>query len=149
MGSTFVNIEKDRGFWMTDDLLEVWLRFLALHIREPRDRDSALTTQISLEIRNNWLLASLGCFTGFVPHGLDRFASTYEGRQIIVQATQSLLAELDSAPEVISKDFLNLMGTLYSFSRDLQTSKLIEVGQAFLGLIKGQSPGDDYMIFWE
>ena len=32
MGSSFVGI-GERGFWMRDGLLELWLRLLALHIK--------------------------------------------------------------------------------------------------------------------
>src|SRR5262249_50741042 len=42
MGTTFVTLShessgKERGFWMRDEMLEVWLRLLALHLPEPTD----------------------------------------------------------------------------------------------------------------
>jgi hypothetical protein len=34
MGTSFVSI-GDHGFWMTDSILEIWLRLLALHVEDP------------------------------------------------------------------------------------------------------------------
>lgn len=39
MGSTLVYI-GERGFWMRDGILELWLRFLALHIEDPVESGS-------------------------------------------------------------------------------------------------------------
>ena len=36
MGRTFVGIgEPRRGYWIRDSVLELWLRFLALHVEDP------------------------------------------------------------------------------------------------------------------
>jgi hypothetical protein len=34
MGTSFVEI-GEKGFWMQDSILELWLRLLALHIADP------------------------------------------------------------------------------------------------------------------
>lgn len=72
MGTTFVTLDPSPGFWMSDSMLELWLRLLALHLPEPTDEEAEAAT---LPIRNQWLLASRGYFTGHVPHDLERRAA--------------------------------------------------------------------------
>lgn len=77
MGTSFVGIgEPRRGFWMSDGVLELWLRFLALHVEDPVESGSLET-----RIRDQWLLASRGFFGGCVPVGLEEAVSTPRGRQ--------------------------------------------------------------------
>jgi hypothetical protein len=42
VGTTFVGI-GGRGFWLRDSLLELWLRFLALHVEDPVESGSLAT----------------------------------------------------------------------------------------------------------
>jgi hypothetical protein len=96
MGTTFVTLShetsgKKPGFWMRDEMLELWLRLLALHLPEPTDSGEH---QGTLEIRNQWLLASRGYFVGCVPHGMEDAYVTQEGRTVVRTAIDSLLAAL-------------------------------------------------------
>lgn len=52
MGTSFVSI-NDKGFWMQDSVLELWLRLLALHIKDPSKDEEVVVRRI----RDNWLLA--------------------------------------------------------------------------------------------
>jgi hypothetical protein len=104
MGTTFVGI-GDRGFWMQDSILELWLRFLALHIEDPVESGSLAT-----EIRDRWLLASRGYFMGCVPDGLEEAVSTPEGERLVRSAIHSLLNALKKALNHLSNGVLNLMG---------------------------------------
>lgn len=139
MGTSFVGLgsgdSKDRrGFWMVDNLLELWLRLLALHIEDPVESGSAAT-----KIRDQWLLASRGFFGGCVPDGLEEAVSTAEGEALTRAAIRSLLDALGAAPSELNKDILNLMGfSGGSFTGDIETWRLIEVGQAFLDLLDGK-----------
>ena len=59
MGTSFVTITDsntgdEAGFWMRDEMLELWLRLLSLHLPEPNDAGENVDTP---EIRNKWLLA--------------------------------------------------------------------------------------------
>jgi hypothetical protein len=92
MGKTFVGI-GDRGFWMRDGMLELWLRFLALHVEDPVESGS-----LAIEIRDQWLLASRGYFMGCVPDGLEEAVSTPEGEMLVRSAIHSLLDVLKTAP---------------------------------------------------
>jgi hypothetical protein len=138
MGTTFVTIDRDRdnkrGFWVRDGMLELWLRFLALHVEDPTEPGSAAS-----EIRDQWLLASRGYFGGCVPHGLAEAFATSEGQAVVRKAVGSLLAALNEAPPHIDRDVLNLMGFSDGpFTRNVETRRLIEVGEAFLALLDGR-----------
>jgi hypothetical protein len=133
VGTTFVGI-GDRGFWMRDSVLELWLRFLALHIEDPVESGSLAT-----RIRDQWLLASRGFFNGCVPEGLEEAVSTPEGEALVRAAIHSLLGALEAAPAQLNKGALNLMGfTGGEFTADVETRRLVEVGQAYLDLLDGK-----------
>jgi hypothetical protein len=144
MGTTFVGLpardgsSNRHGFWMRDSVLELWLRFLALHIEDPVESGSLAT-----KIRDQWLLASRGFFTGCVPEGLEDAVATPEGEALVRGAIRSLLSSLSAAPPRLSKDVLNLMGfTNGEFTLDPETDWLIEVGQAYLDLLDGKITSD-------
>ncbi len=88
MGTTFVGI-GGKGFWMADDILELWLRLLALHVEDPADSNSPAHV-----IRTNWLLASRYDFGGCVPHCIEEAVSTLEGRRVVLGAIESLRTAL-------------------------------------------------------
>src|SRR4051812_36328961 len=104
MGSSFVQIEE-KGFWMRDGVLELWLRLLALHIEDPKDSNSRIG-----EIRDGWLLASRGFFNGCVPVALDAAVRDEEGRRVVVSAIHSLMAALKKGPETLDRGVLNVIG---------------------------------------
>ena len=135
MGTTFVGLgETRRGFWMSDGVLELWLRFLALHVEDPVESGSLAT-----KIRDQWLLASRGFFSGCVPEGLEEAVSTPEGDKLVRAAIGSLLEALRSAPPHLGNGVLNLMGfTGGEFTADIETWRLVEVGQAYLALLDGK-----------
>lgn len=129
MGTTFVRL-GECGFWMNDSVLELWLRLLALHLEDPASPDSTVST-----IRDQWLLASRGSFSGSVPVGLDTVRASPGVESLVRTAIMSLLAALDAAPTTINKDTLNLMGFSGHFTRDVETRRLVEVGSAWVDLL--------------
>ena len=136
MGTSFVRIGEN-GFWMRDNMLELWLCLLALHIEDPVEPGGVATT-----IRDQWLLASRGFFNGFVPDGLAEAVSTDEGQILVRKAIQSLLKSLSKVPSYLRTDAFNLMGfTDGMFTEDIETRRLIEVGHAFLDLVDGKITG--------
>lgn len=136
MGTTFVEIKK-KGFWLNDGLLELWLRFAALHIEDSPQENSE-----EHKIRDQWLLASRGYFSGFVPHDLGEAVSTEQGKAIVVSAIISLLSVLKRAPDLLGKDALNLMGMSGTFTADIETYRLIALSEALLDLIDGKVGSD-------
>jgi hypothetical protein len=137
MGTTFVTLSheasgNERGFWMRDGMLEVWLRLLALHLPEPTDSGEH---QATLEIRNQWLLASRGYFIGCVPHGMEDACATPAGRAVVRVAIDSLLAELQQAATPLDSDTLNLLGNEGTRFAAIERKWLQDVGHAFLDLL--------------
>ena len=133
VGTSFVRI-SDSGFWIQDSLLELWLRLLALHIEDPVESGAVATT-----IRDQWLLASRGYFGGCVPDGIEEAVSTVEGAALVRAAVHSLLEALALAPSRLGKDVFNLLGfSGGTFTGDIETRRLIEVGRAFLDLMDGK-----------
>ena len=133
MGTTFVTIDGETGFWMRDEILELWLRLLALHLDEPTASES-----FTREIRDQWLLASKGWFVGWVPHNLEQIASRDDGSELVRSATRKLLAVLNEAPAMLSADTLNVIGFDYLLGQDVETARLVDVGRAWLDLLDGK-----------
>jgi hypothetical protein len=132
LGTTFVSI-RDRGFWISDSVLEVWLRLLALHAEDPVESGS-----LAAKIRDQWLLASRGFFMGCVPEGLEEAVATPEGLVLVRAAIHSLMEALRVAPSHLGKEVFNLMGMSGTFMGDIETWRLVEVGQAYLDLMDGK-----------
>jgi hypothetical protein len=142
MGTSFVSIDGEHGFWMRDGVLEVFLRLLALHVPEPTDSDTPKTHEVARQVRDQWLLASKGFFQGCVPSGLEEAAATEEGRTVIRTATLSLRDALRKAPQSISKDALNLLNFEGAqWDEDFETRRLVETADAFLSLLEGKIAG--------
>ncbi len=140
MGTTFVTLThgvsgNEPGFWMRDGMLELWLRLLALHLPEPTDSGGH---QATLEIRNQWLLASSGYFVGCVPHGMEDACATQEGREVVRIAIDSLLEALRRAPTPLDSDTLNLLGVEGIQFAPIERKWFQEIGHAFLDLLDGQ-----------
>ena len=143
------------GFWMKDDMLELWLRLLALHVDEPRDYSANPETgdtgeaKLARKIRDEWLFASRSYFPGCVPHCLEAAVETELGQLIVRKAVVALntaLARTDS----LSPEFLNLLGfddwggDGTSWTRAIEGARLREVGQAFLDLLDGKIQGANH-----
>jgi hypothetical protein len=133
MGTSFVSINR-KGFWMNDSVLELWLRLLALHIDIEESPEKEF---VGRKIRDNWLLASSIHFMGCVPDRLDEAVSTDEGREVVIQAINSLIDALKKGPETLDGDTLSLLGFQDGYG-DFEGRRLIEVGNAFLALIAGE-----------
>lgn len=133
MSSTFVEIAQ-KGFWISDNLLEIWLRLAALHIEASPEQ-----ALIAHGIRDQWLLASKGFFTGHVPVDLEAMVSSPQGEGIVRRAVESFMRALQAAPASLDCATLNLLGMEGgTFLGDLDTRHLIETSQAFLDLLDGK-----------
>lgn len=142
MGSTFVTLGRDTsgkrtadvrdqvGFWMTDAMLELWLRLLALHMDEPDQADSSAAVT-----RNQWLVASrYGC-VGAVPHGLEEATATDEGLTLVKAAVASLDRILRQTTDSLSAQMLNLLGFEGEWNRAVDPTDLRDVASAFIDLL--------------
>jgi hypothetical protein len=140
MGTTFVTLKREAsgnepGFWMRDGMLELWLRLLALHLPEPTDSGQH---QATLKIRNQWLLASGGYFTGCIPHGMEDACATREGIEVVRIAIDSLLHALDIAAKPLDPHTLNLLGIEGTHLAPIERTSLRDIGRAFLDLLNGK-----------
>jgi hypothetical protein len=140
MGTSFVTITdgttgSEPGFWMRDEMLELWLRLLALHLPEPTDAGENSSTP---EIRDRWLLASRGYFNGRVPHDMEFACATPERMEVVRAAIRSLMANLDKSDSVLSADTLNLLGNDGYNYFDLDRSRLRDIGFASIDLLDGR-----------
>jgi hypothetical protein len=94
------------------------------------------------QIRDQWLVASIGDFGGFVPVKLEEALSTDEGKTLVRAATVSLLDALSQAPSVIHRNILDLLLdssiVWRGYGFDIETRCLIDVGNAFLNLLDGK-----------
>jgi hypothetical protein len=133
MGTTFVNI-GDRGFWVENSLLELWFRFLALHIEDPVESACLVT-----EIRDRLLTASCGYLIDRAPAALEEAVSTPAGEELIRSAIDRMTSALSTAPDRLSNGVLNLMWfTGGNLTKDIDTWRLMEIGQAYLDLLDGK-----------
>lgn len=124
----------DRGFWVQNSLLELWLRFLALHIKDPVESVCLVT-----EIRDRLLTASCGYLTARAPAGLEEAVSTPTGEMLVRSAIDTMASVFSTAPYRLSSGVLNLMWfTGGNLTKDIDTWRLLEIGQAYLDLIDGK-----------
>jgi hypothetical protein len=136
MGTSFVEI-KEKGFWMQDSILELWLRLLALHIADPDE------SSVAQKIRDNWLLASRGYFGGHVPSQIEEAVSTIEGKETVLAAIRSLMEALANGPDLLDHGTVNLLGFHdVNFNGALESKRLLQVGEAFISLIAGEIQSD-------
>jgi hypothetical protein len=135
MGSTYVSIQEN-GFWIRDAFLELWLRLLALHVK---DGDEG---SLPNRIRSQWLLASRGYFTGMVPDHLEEFVSSEEGVKLVADAIESLDGALRRTTTTLHRGVLNVLGIEGDFTQDIETKKLLQVTSAFRDLIAGRISGN-------
>ncbi len=139
MGTSFVTITDgitgdEPGFWMRDEMLELWLRLLSLHLPEPNDNGENTATP---DIRNRWLLASRGYFNGCVPHEMEYACSTPERLSTVRTAIDSLMAKLNESKSRLAADTLNVLGNEGYQYFDIDRERLIDIGFAFIDLLEG------------
>lgn len=137
MGTSFVTLTegstgKEPGFWMRDEMLELWLRLLSLHLPEPNDYGEHTATP---EIRNRWLLASRGYFIGCVPHDMEFACSTGDGRQVVRLAISSLLGALNRSDSPLDGRTIDLLGIEGFQFNDVNRDCLKDIARAFLDLL--------------
>ena len=132
MGSSLVSI-GEHGFWMRDEMLELTLLLLSLHLPEPLPGE---VDPVAIAIRNRWLLHSHG-FSGAISAGVDEYVAIANGREVMLAAIASLRRALQSAPSQLDGRTLKLLGRERDWG-DVETAALLEVARAFEDLIEGR-----------
>jgi hypothetical protein len=122
---------------MQDSMLELWLRLLALHIKDP-DQPGDLANVI----RNKWLLASRVRFMGCVPHFLEEATATADGFALVDNAVRSLSSALEGATDRLCGGTLNLMGFSDGWDADVEAVTLRETAAKFRDLLDATLSSD-------
>ncbi|MER9563774.1 hypothetical protein [Mesorhizobium sp. M0571] len=132
MGTSFVAI-GDKGFWMRDSVLSLWLRLLALNLETKADRADPL-----MLLRDEWLWQSEAEIVGAMDAHLDEAAADSATKASVVAAIERLLEALSRHGDKLPASTMNLLGFTNSWGLDYQTKGLVEVGRAFLALLDGR-----------
>ncbi len=140
MGTSFVTITDgtsgdEPGFWMRDEMLELWLRVLSLHLPEPTNAGENAATH---DIRNKWMLASRGYVNGCVPHEMEFACSTPERKNVVRAAIEALMAKLGESETALDTSTLNLLGNEGYQYFDIERNRLRDIGNAFMDLLGGR-----------
>lgn len=131
MGTSFVSI-GDKGFWMRDAVLCLWLRMVALQIECGGNDADALT-----RLRNEWMLQSQIAVPGVVATNLDTIADDETAKQAVSAAIHRVLKSLSAFGDAVEPETLNLLG-LDVWAQPEETSRLRTIGTAFLDLLEGK-----------
>ncbi|MFD1986181.1 hypothetical protein ACFSOZ_27425 [Mesorhizobium newzealandense] len=132
MGTSFVAI-GDKGFWMQDSVLSLWLRLLALNLESKPDRADPV-----MLLRDEWLWQSETEIVGTMDAHLDGAAGDAATKAAVVAAIERLLKALSRHGDELPASTMNLLGFTNSWGLDYQTKGLVEVGNAFLALLAGK-----------
>jgi hypothetical protein len=138
VGTSFVTIDGEHGFWMRDNVLVLWLRLLALHVVEPaRGYDS---TESVKRIHDRLLSISTISWGGCVPNVLPDVIAAPGGADLVRDAIHSLMRTLRQGPPILETGAIQLLGFKEEplFRANVNATKLLEVGQAFLDLMDGK-----------
>jgi hypothetical protein len=136
MGSSFTNF-RGRGFWSRDALLEVWLRVLSLHMG-----DDVHKSGWQHDLRDQWLLASTGCFSGCVSASLDEFLTDSDRVAIILQTSERSIQSLRAFGAFVPATFLNALGLDGPFAADLPIEWFDLISDRFTALLRGELTTD-------
>jgi len=141
MSSTYVTVSGREGFWARDGLLEIWLRLAALHLPDPGPELGETNSAEVRRLREQWLLASRGWWTGMVPHDFEALQDNAVAMELAKAAARSLDRALhDATPAALPAAALNLLGwgSGVSYAEDLEVWRLVELTQAIQQLFDGQ-----------
>jgi hypothetical protein len=132
MGSSFTEFHG-KGFWSWDPLLEAWLRVLSLHLG-----DDVHKPGWQHDLRDQWLLASTGYFSGWVSPSLDEFLTTEERVVAILQASERCISSLRSFGAFVPATFLNALVFANPSGADLPIEWFDLIAARFTALLRGE-----------
>lgn len=136
MGSSFTEF-RGNGFWSRDFLLEVWLRVLSLHL----DDDVHLPGW-QHDLRDKWLLASAGFFSGCIYPALDEFLTDSDRIAAILRASDRSIKSLRAFGDYVPAAFLNALGIKGIFTSDQPIEYYELIANRFNALLRGELTTD-------
>ncbi|MFC5910346.1 hypothetical protein [Streptacidiphilus monticola] len=128
-----------RGFWSRDSLAEVWLYLLAEEAGRVVNPPAWLTNA-----REDWKLQATGGFIGCVSPGLDKHLAPASDRAAVTLALSErvrhrLMQWRPAIPRAVANSF-GAGGEQAYFTTDLDTAPLLAFADAFMRLLRGESP---------
>ena len=106
MASSFTEF-RGSGFWSRDPILELWLRFLALHL----DSNADVLDHWLHSFRDELLFASSGRCNGWVSAQLDRFLTDDTRVEAVIAASNRAIKCIRAIGSTVPKSFLTALGT--------------------------------------
>jgi len=117
---------EEVGIWMRGEVLELWLRLLAVHVEDPAPQE-AKRLCFAREVRHQWLLASREYSRSMVPPGIAELCVKPLGMEIVRNAIRPLGTALERPPPQLSCGVLNLMDLNYELIDNVETERLKEI----------------------
>jgi hypothetical protein len=134
MGKSFVEF-RGHGFHARDTPMELWLRLVTLQLRyRVLTEDTAFR-----DLRETWLIATSGC-QGCVGEcaGLDRVLADDDLVKVAIEASEEALKVLKELGPKLDHKYLNALGLPGSFMADLDAWKVVQIGEHFVCLLRGE-----------
>jgi len=136
LGSSYTEFHG-KGFWSRDSLIEVWLRFLSLHMVQAHDPGW------QHELRDRWLLQSAGYFTGCVNASLDEFLTDQERIAAILDVSERTIRSLRLCGPKIPVEILNALGMDNGWFVTYMPIEYMElISGRFMSLLRGELATD-------
>ena len=138
--SRFVTVDDEHGYWVRNELHDLWWMLLALQIDVQMDWFA-----IQSRISHRWILASRCNTTGCTFEDLGSFVGEPGGFEVISAALERLKTILADMPEVLDREFA-LMGFRYDVG-PVERRLLVAMAAAFTDLLNGkiQSKAGDHV----
>lgn len=137
MPKSFVE-HQEKGFWVKDGRLEIWLYLLVQEINKLHEVPLWLA-----QLRENWEFQTTGTCRGFMTASLDEFAVDDQRRRMLLELSERALRRLDEYGECITVEQLRATkvggGT---YMGDLPVEDFKRVGRAFIKLLRGELDTD-------
>ena len=130
MGSHFVSLNGETGFWMNDGIARFWIFLVASHIDGDFDPNS-----VGSQIRAQWMDASKLDVSGVVFDQLAGYADDPEARRIITAALERLTSALGVAPDLLPSEMLSILGFELGSGSPMRTERLLDLARAWSDLL--------------
>ena len=140
MGSTFIGFHE-QGFEASDSAMEVWLVLLVKEI----DKIDPMPDWLR-EVRDDWYLQATAGFGYGVMPDLDRYITTDERRDTVLELCLRAEETLKEYGEIISYETLNAFktggeGAIYT--KDVPSDIYLQTARYFIKLLEGELlPGE-------
>jgi hypothetical protein len=139
MGSSFTSF-RGQGFWSREGPLETWLCLVVLQLRHR----SCVDVKAFSDLRETWMDAATAGCQGFVGNAaaLDRLLEDEELLKTAIEASEDTLQALRKLGPTLDRRYLNLLGGAGGYVRDPEAWRILQVGEHFLRLLRGELTWD-------